>query len=107
MRSWTRYTFEKNTEIDLIDLLKCKEFILTLFYMPQARSCSNTPTDRGIAQWLIVADVAACRVVSNRLVQDFQRNIMFLPSQYWDIVSMLCFWARHFTLTALDLGENV
>ena len=28
------------------------------------------------------ADVAACRAVSkSRLVQDFQRNIMFLPSQ--------------------------
>ena len=28
----------------------------------------------------------------------FQRNIMFLPFQYWDIVSMMCHWARHFTL---------
>ena len=34
----------------------------------------------------------------SRLVQDFQRNMMFLPSQYWDIVSMLCHWARHLTL---------
>ena len=33
-----------------------------------------------------------------RLVQDFQRNIMFLPSQYWDIVLMLCPWARHLSL---------
>ena len=24
------------------------------------------------------------------LVQDFQKKIMFLPSQSWDIVSMLC-----------------
>ena len=32
-----------------------------------------------------------------RLVQDFQRNIMFLTSQSWDIVSMLCLWARHST----------
>ena len=36
--------------------------------------------------------------VESRLVQGFQRNIMFLPSQYWDIVSMLCPWARHSTL---------
>ena len=44
------------------------------------------------------ADVAACRAgFESRLVQDFQRNIMFLPSQYWDIVSMLCPWARHLT----------
>ena len=43
-----------------------------------------------------------CRCMSHgfepRLVQDFQRNIMLLPSQYWDIVSMLCPWARLFTL---------
>ena len=32
------------------------------------------------------------------LVQKFQRNIMFIPSQSWDIVKMLCPWARHFTL---------
>ena len=36
--------------------------------------------------------------LSMSLVQDFQRNIMFLPSQSWDIVSILCLWARHFTL---------
>ena len=31
-------------------------------------------------------------------VQDFQRNILFLPSQHWEIVViMLCPWARHFT----------
>ena len=35
------------------------------------------------------------------LVQDIKRNIIFLPSQYWDIVSMLCPWARHFTPTCL------
>ena len=32
------------------------------------------------------------------LVQDFQRNIMFIPSQSWNIVSMVCPWARHFNL---------
>ena len=41
----------------------------------------------------------------SHLVQDFQRNIMFLPSQYWDIISMLCRWARHFT-TLLDSSVN-
>ena len=31
---------------------------------------------------------------------EFQRNIIvFLPSQYLNFVSMLCRWARHFTLT--------
>ena len=38
----------------------------------------------------------------NRLVQEFQRNIMFLPPppQRWDIFnSMLCPHVRHFTLT--------
>ena len=33
-----------------------------------------------------------------RLMQDFQRDVMFLPSHSWDIVSMVCYWARHFTL---------
>ena len=32
-----------------------------------------------------------------RLVQDFQRNITFLP-YYWGILSMLCPWAKYFTL---------
>ena len=27
-----------------------------------------------------------------------EKNIMFHPSQYWDIVSMLCPWERHITL---------
>ena len=36
--------------------------------------------------------------VEPRLVQDFQINIMFLPSRYWDIVPMLCPWASHLTL---------
>ena len=46
------------------------------------------------------ADVASCLPCgfASLLVQDFQRNIMFLPSQYWDIVSMLCLWASHLTL---------
>ena len=26
------------------------------------------------------------------------KNIVFLPSQYWDIVSILCIWAKHLTL---------
>ena len=51
------------------------------------------------------ADVAACRFES-RLVQDFQRNIMFLPSQSWDIVKMLCPWAKHFTSNASIDSEN-
>ena len=33
-----------------------------------------------------------------RLLQDFHINIMFLLSQFWDIVSMLWPWARHFTI---------
>ena len=33
-----------------------------------------------------------------RLVQDFQIKIKYLPSQYWDIVSMLRPRARHFIL---------
>ena len=32
------------------------------------------------------------------LVDNFQRDIMFLPSLSWDIAKMLCLWARHFTL---------
>ena len=35
----------------------------------------------------------------------FQRNIMFLPSQSWDIVSMLCPWARHLTLKCFTLTQ--
>ena len=34
----------------------------------------------------------------SRLGQNFQRHIVFLSSQSWDIVKMLCPWARHFTL---------
>ena len=30
----------------------------------------------------------------SRLVQDFQRNIMFLPSQSWDIVKIVCPWVN-------------
>ena len=42
-----------------------------------------------------VADVAACRVVSNPAwCRIFQRNIMFLPSQCWDIVSMCIFLGK-------------
>ena len=44
------------------------------------------------------ADVAACRAVSNPAWCRIFREIMFLPSQSWDIVKMLCPWARHFTL---------
>ena len=45
--------------------------------------------------------------LESRSVQNFQGNIMFLPSQSWDILKMLCPWARHFTLkTSLDSGEN-
>ena len=39
-----------------------------------------------------------------RLVQDFQRNVMFLPFQSWDIVSMLCPPPSN---ASLDSGENV
>ena len=48
--------------------------------------------------------VALCRCrctpcgFESRLVQDFQRNIMFFPFKYWDIVKMVCSWARHFAL---------
>ena len=52
-----------------------------------------------IRAWL---ELCQCRCLpcgfEFRLVQDFQKNIMFLLSQYWDIVSMLCPWTRHFTL---------
>ena len=37
-------------------------------------------------------------IIISRLVKDFQRNIMFPPAQYGDIVKMCCPWARHFTL---------
>ena len=55
--------------------------------------------ERDMAQWL------ECGALSmslpevrfrTRLVQDFGRNIMFLPSLYWDI-SMLCHWAMYLT----------
>ena len=56
--------------------------------------------ERDMAQWLERA-LCRCRCLpsgfESRLVQDFQRNIMFLPSQSWDIVKMVCPWARHFT----------
>ena len=48
--------------------------------------------ERDLAQWLDRFALPMSMSVM-RLMQDFQRNIMFLPSQYWDIVSMLCPWA--------------
>ena len=49
------------------------------------------------------AELCQCRCLQcgfkSRLVQDFQRNILFFPSQYWDIISLLCLRARYFTLT--------
>ena len=48
-----------------------------------------------MAQWLesraLPMSLPAMRV-RTPLEQDFQRNIMFLPSQSWVIVSMLCPW---------------
>ena len=63
-----------------------------------------------MAQWL-ERGFYRCRCLpcgfEPRWVQDFQRNFIFLPSQSWDIVSMLCPWARHLPSNAsLDSGEN-
>ena len=65
-----------------------------------------SPADMATWQgtWRNGYSVALCRCrclpcgFAFRLVQDFQRNIMFLPSQSWDIVKMECPWARYFTL---------
>ena len=57
--------------------------------------------ERDMAQWLergAVPMTLPAVQFQIPLVQDFQRNIMFLPSQSWDIVKMVCPWARHFTL---------
>ena len=52
-------------------------------------------TERDMAQWLecgaLLMSLPDVRF-RTRLVQDFQRNIMFLPSQSWYIVLMLCPW---------------
>ena len=52
--------------------------------------------------WLIIMHIIIPRnngamIREWSLVEDLQRNIMFPPYQYWDIVSMLCPWAKHFT----------
>ena len=56
---------------------------------------------RDMAQWLersaLPMSLPAVRF-RIPLVHNFHRNIMFLPSQSWDIVRMFCPWARHFTL---------
>ena len=54
------------------------------------------------------ADVAACRAVSNPAWCGIFREIScFPPSQFWDIVKMLCRWARSSPSNAsLDSGEN-
>ena len=38
----------------------------------------------------------------------FSEKYHISPGHYWDIISMLCPWARHFTLTCfmLDSGVN-
>ena len=57
--------------------------VVILFY-----SCKSMQIEREMAQWLergaLPMSLPPCGFES-RLVQDFQRNIMFLPSQYWDI----------------------
>ena len=37
------------------------------------------------------------------LMQDFQRIIIFLLSQWLDIAAILCLWSRHFTLKCFTL----
>ena len=48
--------------------------------------------ERDVTQWLergaLSTSLSAVRF--RILLQDFQRNIIFLPSQYWDVVLMLC-----------------
>ena len=61
--------------------------------------------ERDVAQCLKRGAVCQYRCLpcgfESRLVRDFQRNILFLPSQYWHIVSMFCHWARHLTIKCL------
>ena len=67
-----------------------------------ATVCGVGPAlERDMAQWLERSALPmSLPVVWFRipLGAGFQRNIMFLPFQYWDIVSMMCHWARHLTL---------
>ena len=56
---------------------------------------TNIPdTWRAIFRAWRFANVAACRAVSNTIF----REMFLFHSKYWDIVSMLCPCARHFTL---------
>ena len=54
------------------------------------------------------ANVTACRADLNPVCcRIVQRNIMFLPSQYWDIISMLFPWENTLPSHALlDLGVH-
>ena len=76
------------------------------YYKYFTLSVRGSILERDMAQWLereaLQGRCLPCGFES-RLVQDFQRNIMFLPSRYWDIVSMLCPWARNLTLKSFTL----
>ena len=56
-------------------------------------------------QWF-KQELSRCRCLQygfeSCLMQDFQINILFLPSHYWDIVLMLCPWAKHLTLKCFN-----
>ena len=85
--------------------------LTSLVYVPRPRSLSIACTWPvrnvlpcmgniiGYHQHLLIistlADVAACRTILNPA---WCRIFMCPPSQSWDIVPMLCPWARHFTL---------
>ena len=57
--------------------------------------------ERDMAQWLAWLERGALSMslpVVRFLLRPTTYHVNFLPSQYWDIVSMLCPWLRHLTL---------
>ena len=66
-------------------------------------------SEKDVVQWLERRCRSANVRHEPRFVQDFQRTIMFLPSEYWDIVSMLSPWpltAKHYYTPILHLTQS-
>ena len=60
-----------------------------------------------VRAWHAANVAACCAVFEPRVVRDFQRSVMFLPPEYWVIVSMLCSWTRHFIPSHVSLDSGV
>ena len=120
-KSWNMY--KKRDMTQWLERTLCRCCCLSWFWTPGSQYCGEPPWPREnfescvwrtvssqsshhtqevlLAQFSLYVHKSGLKPDSfhfEPLVQDFRRNIIFLPSQSWDIVSKLCHWARHSTL---------